>query len=344
MSQQQQQGPRVYIITNRDPDDNARQLSDDARYDHIRTQTDLSIPPYVLYRNNGGYNELFDDQVLDTAHRESALRRLFGKTLPTDAILFVHGFNNSISEAQQYANQILAATQKNVIVYSWPCSHDNWRPASSYAIDCEMAVTSIATLNWVLDLLLNNSIKLDIMAHSMGSRIVVGSISNIAHDYRLLEQDRNHPCYERYSRMITNIQTIVFIEPDIDVINMADFVAKELPTLNSTPRPAIQTYIYVHNDDKVLQCSQIIHDNRPRVGQLIGAQTLINRLTNQTNIPRKMIHLTIMNMSRMRLVCRHTPRWVYPSGNHTYFDQPLFRDSIIALLAGEYITMEWVDL
>lgn len=315
---------KIVVITARSWDPNTNVYSDSINTEGLRyignTQTG-TIPPCLLV-----YNKNLDPEILfKTSDRPNDIdpHRLFGTAIPGEVILFVHGFNNELISAVDTASDIQRITDKFVVVFDWPSSHSGWFPSvvQGYARDSEMATTNVRALNWILYFLLDNVNKVHIFSHSMGSRIVAGSLESLVHDYKINSV---------YKNRLEKLGKLVFKESDIDVINMAKFTSQTVPTINKI-NSSIQVYIYAHNDDRILGFSQGIHGDY-RVGQLEGAEQLLTILQAAQDVNRNAIPLHIVDAS----ICR-SDLWLY--GNHSYFNDPHFRNSINLALNGDYDNM-----
>lgn len=328
-------GAKVVVITGRywDPKAKVYGINEDPReYNYIGTSSNHSIPPYLLC-DNEEHTPLFDvENPLSAGNQEKSMTTLFGTHKLEEAILFVHGFNNELSDAKRRANIILDITKKTVIVFDWPSSHNSFLigTATGYARDSEMATASVRALNWVLYLLLDNINKIHIFSHSMGSRIAVASLGSLTHDYSLLNIDKTGEVYNTYQNRLGKLGKLVFKEPDIDKINMAKFISRFIPTLKDI-NTNIKVYIFAHNDDKALKLSQSIHGDY-RVGQLKGARDLEQILIRAPNVKEKEIPLDIIDESSCGDTVWIIHRFLRPYGNHSYFDCPKFQKDLMGVL------------
>lgn len=341
---------KLIVITNRRISENELELDDDKRLEYIHNEN--TNPPYLRCCfnatidniNEESYESLFELTDTDDQKKEQRIRRLFDNNIPEHAILFVHGFNNSLCDAIITADKIRKITTKDVILFSWPCSYEKnivdpvrraFNTARNYAIDSEMATTSVRPLNWIFYFLLDVIENLHVICHSMGSRIVVNSLMSIAHDYKIIKKDHNHPFYQKYKQRISHLVKIIFKQSDIDVINMSKFVCQTLPFFSDID-DNIRTYIYVHKYDEALGYSQKIHGDRPRVGQFEGKEKLKSSIINN-------VKLTIIDASECETITGRWVRWIpfneyihswIPGRTrHSYFTSAIFRESIRKILA-----------
>lgn len=219
----------------------------------------------------------------------------------TDAILFIHGFNVSSNDARKTAEEIRKASGKHVIVYDWASNHagnrffsNPIRPASMYADDYEIADYSADVLGWILVVLLFEIENLHIIAHSMGSKIAISSISKICHDYRMNEREfklsgldkgeteskfkSSNNLHEHgfvhilHEQMIKRIRSVVFVQPDVDIISMSKFIRRDIDGTvkfaNGNTELNRLVRIYGHRHDNALRISQFVHSGIPRTGQV----------------------------------------------------------------------------
>lgn len=95
------------------------------------------------------------------------------------ALLFIHGYNNSFEDAVQRAAQIAAASDYDgfIYVFSWP-SQGRF---ASYAADMDFAETSEPELVRFMKMILTagTPVRLDVIAHSMGSQIFLRSLEGL---------------------------------------------------------------------------------------------------------------------------------------------------------------------
>lgn len=211
------------------------------------------VPPYLHVHNT--HVDLFDSK--DDSFRYVALTQLIASERGTveriyhnllfdddtceEVIIYVHGFNSSITDATENARDIQEATNLPVISYDWASTStknfiipDIFKIGRSYAKDSETAIASVRPLTWLLHFVFAKFKKVNILCHSMGSRIVTECMKGIAHDYYLLVM-HNSGVYNAYENMFTKLKSIVYKQPDIDIVRMSDFWYKEL-----SPRRCVQ--------------------------------------------------------------------------------------------------------
>ncbi len=279
--------------------------------------------PYLFYVE--GRERL---PITDLLNSDAQTASKIGNLIPKvdEAILFVHGYNTTLEGAQKNAAIISSATKLQVIVFDWNSGHDvAIQAAKLYSKDADTATASVRSLNWLLYYLLRN-MKLHILSHSMGSRIAAGSIGSIIHDFKILRKDVRHPYYSRYELMLKNIGHIFFKQPDIDIINMENFIKGSMSTIHGISNTKSVMYIYAHKDDKALKLSQEIHYDWPRVGQLAGAQELKSAVGERDY----MVLINAFQYSKTRWY-----DFITSESHHSYFEDLGFQQNIVYFLTGQ---------
>ncbi len=244
-----------------------------------------------------------------------------------EAVLFVHGFNTSMEGAQQAGKSISEATELPVIVFDWNSGHEGFflKAAKLYARDTDTASASVRSLNWLLYFLLRN-MKLHIVSHSMGSQIVVGSFGSISHDFKILELNTKHPYYTKYKLMLENVGVVIFKQPDIDIINMINFVRGSMRRIAEY---GSLMYIFSNKDDHILGLSKTIHYDISRVGQVDGTLQLLD-------VIRPCQYVEAIDASQYGTAHNFFEfRW-YLGGDahHSYYDDEDFRKILLYAVTG----------
>jgi hypothetical protein len=316
---------QLVVITGRSWDPITKQYSNDMnkeQFKFIGNTAGGETPPFLLICGDVNPVPLFDN--VDYFNNiGSRIDRLFNVQKPQEVILFVHGFNNDLTDAKEKGASIQKCTNKSVIVFDWPSSCSGWLvdEITGYARDSEIASTSVRALDWLLHLLLCNVDRVHVFSHSMGSRIAAASLSNIVYNYRITNSTS-------YKDKISKLGKLIFKESDIDIINMAKFVSQAVPIMNKINKN-IYVITYVHNNDHALELSQTIHGG-DRAGQLDGARELLDILHGADNVEIETIPLHIINASKIRTLS------FIGYGNHSYFDDKIFQESINIALSGGY--------
>lgn len=161
-------------------------------------------------------------------------------------LIFVHGFNNRYEDAVYRFAQIVHDSRADVapILFTWP-SRGN---VLDYAYDRESTNYSRTQLEEVLRRAAQDPMVGDItiMAHSMGSWLVVEALRQMA---------------IRDGRVAPKISNVVLASPDIDVQVFRKQWLEQGPQ-----RP--QLTLFVSQDDKALDMSRLIGGDVDRLGQI----------------------------------------------------------------------------
>lgn len=161
-----------------------------------------------------------------------------------DALVFLHGYNNSFEDSAIRAAQIGFDLKVSGVTafFSWPSKSD----VSGYPDDvASIEASEEAITNFLLDFTKKSgATKVHLIAHSMGNRGLVRALNNIQHK---LEKDSKVPFGQ-----------IILAAPDLDVQ-----LFKNLAYLY--PKLSERTTLYTSPKDKAVALSKWLHDY-PRVG------------------------------------------------------------------------------
>jgi esterase/lipase superfamily enzyme len=183
-------------------------------------------------RNDGDFSKLLTD-----ALEGSPAKRL---------LVFVHGFDTTFSDAATRAAQLTVdlSLSDPLIFYSWP-SHGGLLGVRFYPSDedkVEQAVPGLVRLLRTLSALHPN--ELIIIAHSMGCRIVVKALTNLA----LLHQAPQ------------GLKRIILMAPDVEPTDFSGNFLTHRADLG-----AVAIYVYGSNIDLAMWASGVFHS-----GQRLG--------------------------------------------------------------------------
>jgi esterase/lipase superfamily enzyme len=172
----------------------------------------------------------------------------------TTAVLYVHGYNVTFENAIRISAQLKHDTgfKGLAIAFSWP-SRGNF---SQYTVDeANVEWSKVDFINVVKDLCDKTEIeRLDIVAHSMGSRVTTAALIGLLTD---------EPGYRRC------IGEVVLASPDID----GDFFKRDIvPRLKVFDLPIT---LYASSKDVALKASKTIHGKYPRAGESGEAITVV---------------------------------------------------------------------
>jgi|CXWK01.1.fsa_nt_gi esterase/lipase superfamily enzyme len=173
------------------------------------------------------------------------------KTRSQQALLFIHGYNNSFADALLRVAQIAAATgyQGRVYLFSWPSQESRF----AYIGDMDYAEQAEIDLEYFLNAILRDAdgLELNILAHSMGSQVLLRSIENI------------RPVFDRRDvgrqRERVTIPNVVFAAPDV-----SELVFKRKVSMLS--RFADRITVYASANDGALDISKMLRGKVPRAG------------------------------------------------------------------------------
>jgi esterase/lipase superfamily enzyme len=176
-----------------------------------------------------------------------------------DVLLFVHGYNNSFEFAVLRAAQFVHDAQFPGIpvVFSWP----SMGAADEYRIDENHAAQSISHLASVIEHLSAKRFeaggaplgKIHVIAHSMGNRVLLGAIDQIA-ARRPAEKPLGH---------------VVLAAPDVAV---EDFLQQVPAVLKA----ADDVTLYFCEDDLALKASAGLHAQKRAGEGLVPVPSLVN--------------------------------------------------------------------
>ena len=153
-------------------------------------------------------------------------------------LLYVHGFNNSPTEALSRADAIGVATgfRGPVIAFLWPSQ----REIAKYTWDEENNRWTQPYLDQLLLALTSEADDVVLVAHSMGNRIAIDALRDL---------QRSHP------GLSTHIRTIILASPDID----REMFDRDLAPAIVSPGRHITVYASLF--DRALNLSWPVHGN-----------------------------------------------------------------------------------
>jgi esterase/lipase superfamily enzyme len=169
-----------------------------------------------------------------------------------EAIVFVHGFNNTFAEglyrqAQLAHDFALPATSVN---FAWPSSAA-W---DGYPYDKESAVFATDGLSRTLDLVARSGVDRVVVAcHSMGCFLVLETMR-----IKALRGDET---------FLGRLHAVVMMAPDIDV----DIFRARMHEIGYR---GIPVYIFASSDDQALEMSAQLHGRRARIGMITNPAAL----------------------------------------------------------------------
>jgi len=159
-------------------------------------------------------------------------------------LLFVHGYNNTISDSILRIAQFVEDTDFTgvTVLFSWASA----AKTTHYVYDLNSAFTARSKLLEVAEILAKtNAVGFDLVAHSMGALVAMEAIvqANLA------------KVYNRSGRL----QNVLLAAPDIDI----DLFRAQMSQI---PRTNLNYYILVSDDDHALSFSEMISGGVKKVG------------------------------------------------------------------------------
>ena len=178
------------------------------------------------------------------------LREQVGAAPSRDALVFVHGYNNSFEDAARRTAQLAYDMDFDgtPIMYAWPSQ------ASLTAYAADEAATDVSALRMLqfLQTVMTQSgaAHVHLVAHSMGNRVLIGALTRFLQASAL---PAGTPAAGN-----TAFGQVVFTAPDVD---RAYFVA----ATESLRGRAERLTLYASDSDYALRMSKLVHD-APRAG------------------------------------------------------------------------------
>ncbi|WP_338100986.1 MULTISPECIES: alpha/beta hydrolase [Roseovarius] len=181
------------------------------------------------------------------AMRNDLLRRR--KPGENETVLFVHGYNNTLSDALYRFAQIKNdfGVTAPAALYSWPSAGD----PRGYAYDRDSVLFARDDMEETLRLLSQGNDKVFILAHSMGAHLTMEVLRQAA-----LRGDK---------RLLSRISGVALMSPDID----PDLFRKQADAIGTLPQPFV---IFTSREDRALGLISFITGRKARLGRLDSAE------------------------------------------------------------------------
>lgn len=196
-------------------------------------RTEFAVVDPVVYRS--------DRSFIAEVNRELAKRPKGQQKL----LIFVHGFNNTTSDAILRLSQFVEDThfQGVPVLFTWASA----AKASRYVYDLNSALVARGKIKEMTDVLAQTrATDIDVFAHSMGAFLTMEGLVDAQQEGRLGRRK--------------NLDHVVLAAPDIDI----DLFRTQLQQL--PPSIVRKIYVLVSKDDKALRFSRLIAGGVPRVG------------------------------------------------------------------------------
>lgn len=175
------------------------------------------------------------DRMLAEMRRESA---------GTETLVYIHGYNNTLSEAMYRLAQIKTDFDVSMpgVLFSWPSAGD----PRGYIYDRDSVLFARDDLVGLLRrLTARPGDKVFLLAHSMGAQLTMEALRQIA-----LSKDRT---------LLSRISGVVLMSPDID----PDVFQRQAEAIGTLPQPFL---IFITKADRALTLSGFITGRKPRLG------------------------------------------------------------------------------
>lgn len=188
--------------------------------------------------------DIYSDADAFRADLRAALGR--EKNGPGDALIFVHGFNNTFAEGTYRLAQLGhdLKVQGVLVHYSWP-SRAN---ALGYVYDRDSALFARDGLERLIgEVEAAGARNVIVVAHSMGSALVMETLRQMA-----IAGDR---------QVLSRIKGVILMSPDIDV----DIFREQAARIGQLPQPFI---IFTSKKDRALALSARLTGQRDKLGNL----------------------------------------------------------------------------
>ncbi len=202
-------------------------------------RTQFAVVEPVVYPSDGSFISEINREL---ARRPPDQRRL---------LLFVHGFNNTTSDALLRLAQFVQDTgyQGVPVLFTWASA----ARATRYVYDLNSALVARGKLKEMSDILaLTKAGSVDIFAHSMGALLTMEGLVEAQKAGRLGSRK--------------TISHIMLASPDIDI----DLFRTEIAQLPESVRSRM--YLFVSKNDGALRLSRRIAGGVPRVGASDAAE------------------------------------------------------------------------
>lgn len=210
-----------------------------------RKPGELNLPGYWSFVSKPDPSRYFVLRDLKDLSRDALMKQLTDGDGRPSLLLFVHGFNVSFSDAAFRTAQLAHDLQfpGKIMFYSWPSAGTvtrYWEDEDSSRISTPRFQKLLAGL------LKQNFSHIYVVAHSMGSRIVISSINNLASQ----------------GVDVSKVSELILAAPDFNEIEFKDIAT----AFEGLKTKGTHVTIYASSNDFALRVSRVIHSYR-RLGQ-----------------------------------------------------------------------------
>ena len=222
-------------------------------------KADVSIPPthktghIELHKREADAEKHFvvtSTQIYDTAPE---FRQQVMKNAPNrETVVFIHGYNNTLSEAMFRAAQIEHDFQAKepMVLFSWQSAGS----ARGYVYDRDSVLFARDDLEGLLNTLTEGrNDKVFLFAHSIGAHLAMEALRQAA--------------LRGNKRLLSRISGVVLMSPDLDI----DLFKRQAAAIGNLPKPF---FIFTVQDDKALGFSALLTGKKPRLGLINSTEEI----------------------------------------------------------------------
>lgn len=234
-----------------------------------------------------------------------------GAGQPRQVLVFIHGFNNSFDEATRKAAQLAGdlelvdcqgRARGVALTYDWPAQGG----VLSYLADEENAEwtqqRSVPFLKTLARVCQQEHAELHLVAHSMGSRVLVRSLADLANS------GAAHP-----------IGHVILLAPDMGKSLFDQYLQRALPLVQ-------RLTIYVSAKDRALSFSRLVHGGHDRVGLIESTLFTALSLTGLTGSSHRELGPTFSAEASGKVDMIDVSSGLAGSFGHSYEDPAFIRD------------------
>lgn len=248
----------VYVVTERALNRTGPDFGGERSFELKHFRADISIPPthevgQIEWAKDGPPDTEQDFAVVDTrifgnaGAMKAAMR---ANSAVRDTTVFVHGYNNTLSEAMYRFAQIRADFDRDGpgVLFSWQSAGD----PRGYIYDRDSVLFARDHLVSTLRLLTREPGEtVTLVAHSMGAQLTMEALRQIA-----IAGDRH---------LLDRLSGVVLISPDID----PDLFRNQVQTIGKLSRPIV---VVVSREDRALGLASLLFGSKKRLGVIDSAQ------------------------------------------------------------------------
>ncbi|SLN52164.1 Alpha/beta hydrolase family protein [Roseovarius litorisediminis] len=241
----------IYVATQRELNRTGPVFGEQRPRDVNYFRADISVPSThesgLIEWPKGPPDAATDFVVIDTqvfGNSSAFVRQVHAETPGRETLVFVHGYNNTLSESMYRLAQIQTDFETGMpsVLFSWPSAGD----PRGYIYDRDSILFSRDDLEETLKVLTTGSgEKVFLIAHSLGSHLVMEVLRQAAQ-----RGDR---------RLLNRISGVVLMSPDID----PDLFRRQAEAIGKLPQPF---FIFISRQDRALSLAGFLTGQKPRLG------------------------------------------------------------------------------